>query len=122
MAYASEHLSLAAIELFVHVVEEDEPRDLVAVEAEFPIADEMVRRQQREITSRLDVRWRFDLDATRAIGDRWFQAGASAMMPVPSVVIGVEWNILLNPQHADFVKLSILQVRPFRFDERMFKR
>jgi RES domain-containing protein len=56
------------------------------------------------------------------IGDIWFQQNSSAAMLVPSVLIDVEWNILLNPQHADFAKLSILQVRPFRFDERMFKR
>jgi len=108
MAYASQHLSLAAIELFVHVVEEDEPRDLVSVEAEFPITEEMVEKQQHEIASRLHEGWQFDLDATRAMGDRWFRGNSAAVMLVPSVVIDVEWNILLNPQHADFAKLKIL--------------
>ena len=122
MAYASQHLSLAAIELFVHVVEEDEPRDLVSVEAEFPITEEMVEKQQHEIASRLHEGWQFDLDATRAMGDRWFRGNSAAVMLVPSVVIDVEWNILLNPQHADFAKLKILQARPFRYDKRMFKR
>ena len=121
VAYASEHLSLAALELFVHVPKRDEPHDLVAVEAEFPITEEMMQKQQREITSRLDAGWRFDIDGTRMIGDIWFEQNSSAAMLVPSVDIDVEWTILLNPQHADFVKLSILQVRPFRFDERMFK-
>jgi len=122
IAYASAHLSLAALELFVHIKERDEPRDLVAVEAEFHLTDEMMGKLQREIRSRLGARWRFDIDGTRMIGDIWFEQNSSAAMLVPSVVIDVEWNILLNPQHADFAKLSILQVRPFRFDERMFKR
>jgi RES domain-containing protein len=121
VAYASEHLSLAAIELFVHVPKRDEPLDLMAVEGEFPIAAEMVLKQQRDITKRLGGGWRFDMDATRSLGDKWFRVGTSAVMMVPSVVVDVEWNILLNPEHRDFAKLKILQVRPFRFDERMFK-
>jgi RES domain-containing protein len=43
-------------------------------------------------------------------------------MAVPSVVIEVEWNVLINPQHAGFAEMKIVQRRPFRFDERMFKR
>jgi RES domain-containing protein len=120
VAYASEHLSLAAIELFVHVPKRDEPLDLMAVEAEFPIAAETALKQQQDITSRLNAGWRFDMAATRALGEKWFRARTSAVTMVPSVVIDVEWNILLNPEHADFAKLKVLQVRPFRFDERMF--
>jgi RES domain-containing protein len=120
VAYASEHLSLAAVELFVHVPKRDEPRDLMAVEAEFPIATETALKQQQDITSRLNASWRFDMTETQALGDEWFRARTSAVMMVPSVVIDVEWNILLNPEHADFAKLKVLQVRPFRFDERMF--
>jgi RES domain-containing protein len=56
------------------------------------------------------------------MGDRWFRGNSAAVMLVPSVVIDVEWNILLNPQHAESSKLKVLQVRPFRYDKRMFKR
>jgi RES domain-containing protein len=120
VAYASEHLSLAAIELFVHVPKRDEPHDLVAVEAEFPLAAEMLQKQQREIGARLGPDWRFEIYSTRAIGDAWFRERSSAVMLVPSVVIDVEWNVLLNPEHEDFSKLRVAQTRPFRFDARMF--
>jgi RES domain-containing protein len=122
VAYASEHLSLAALELFVHADQEDEPQDLMAVEAELAIEPEMVTRQQREILKRLGSKWRFDMSATRVLGDEWFATRSSLIMMIPSVVIDVEWNILINPQHRDFATLRIVQKRPFRFDERMFKR
>jgi len=122
VAYASEHLSLAALELFIHVDREDEPQDLVAIEAELPIEPKTVLKQQSEILKRLGLDWRFDLPTTRGMGDKWFSARDSLVMLVPSVVIDVEWNILINPEHPDFSKLSIVQKRPFRFDERMFKR
>ena len=121
LAYASEHLSLAAIELFVHVTQRDEPRDLVAIEAEFPVAAEVLQKQKREIAARLGTDWRLEMPTTRAIGDAWFRERSSAVMLVPSVVIDVEWNVLLNPEHRDFSKLEVMQTRPFRFDERMFK-
>ncbi len=82
---------------------------------------ETALKLQQDITSPPNAGWRFDIAATQALGDRWFRARTSAVMMVPSVVIDVEWNILLNPEHADFAKLKVLQMRPFRFDERMFK-
>jgi len=121
LAYSSERLSLAAIELFVHVVEEDEPGDLMAIEAEIAIDAKTVARQQSDVLKRLKTDWRFDVGATRAMGDEWFAARESLVMLVPSVVIEVEWNVLINPQHADFAGLKVVQTRPFRFDERMFK-
>jgi RES domain-containing protein len=121
VAYASEHLSLAALELFVHVDQEDEPHDLVAVEAELAVDPMTVRKQQSEILKRLDPNWRLELTQTRAMGDKWSSARDSLVMMVPSVVIDVEWNVLINPQHPHFSALRIVQSRPFRFDERMFR-
>ncbi len=121
VAYASEHLALAALELFVHVDQENEPRDLVAVEAELVIDPKIIAKQQSEILKRLGSNWRFELDKTRAIGDKWFAAGESLVMLVPSVVIEVEWNVLINPRHPEFATMKIVQKRAFRFDPRMFK-
>jgi RES domain-containing protein len=43
----------------------------------------------------------------------------SAVLSVPSVVIPVERNFVLNPTHAAFAKLVINPSEPFRFDPRM---
>ena len=122
MAYASEHLSLAALELFVHSDQEDEPQDLAAVEAEVAIGPEVVAGQQAALLKRLGPNWRIDLSATRALGEEWFAAKESLVMLVPSVVIEVEWNVLINPLHAEFATMKIVQQRAFRFDARMFNR
>ena len=122
VAYASEHLSLAALELFIYIDGEDEPRDLVAVEAELAMDPKIVEEQKRSILNRLGSNWRYEVSLTRDLGDAWFAARESLVMLVPSVVIEVEWNLLINPRHADFPRMKIVQQRPFRFDERMFKR
>jgi RES domain-containing protein len=122
MAYTSEHLSLAALELFIHIDDEEEPRDLVAVEAELALDPKTVEEQKRSILKRLGPNWRYEVSLTRDLGDTWFATEESLVMPVPSVVIEVEWNLLINPGHAEFARMKIVQQRPFRFDERMFKR
>jgi RES domain-containing protein len=40
---------------------------------------------------------------------------------VPSVLIEGEWNVLLNPAHPDAKKIRVVEKKPFRFDERMFR-
>jgi hypothetical protein len=38
----------------------------------------------------------------RAFGDDWIRDGKSVALPVQSVAIRGEWNILLNPVHRDY--------------------
>lgn len=55
----------------------------------------------------------------RAIGQRWLDAGAAALLKVPSAVIVEEWNYVLNPQHPDFTKLILQKPKRFQFDRRL---
>jgi RES domain-containing protein len=60
--------------------------------------------------------------ALRALGDRWLEEGRSAVLQVPSAVVGavgVELNYLLNPAHADFHRITIGPERPYDLDERL---
>ena len=52
-------------------------------------------------------------------GDAWLSAGQTAVLRVPSAIIPLEFNYLLNPQHPDFRLISIKQVEPFTFDSRI---
>jgi RES domain-containing protein len=45
----------------------------------------------------------------------------SLALKVPLVVVDGDWNVLLNPKHPEFTKVAIGSVKPFRFDERMFR-
>ena len=121
LVYTSEHLSLAALELLVHVAAEDDPPDLVAVWAELDdsvdlprlTVDEMPQGWQR-VTGHARL---------KEYGDRWQRAKSSLALAVPSVVVPEELNILVNPEHPDFTaKVKFGGSRPFSFDSRLFAR
>jgi RES domain-containing protein len=41
---------------------------------------------------------------------------------VPSTTVAGDFNYIINPNHPDFEKLKVLQVEPFEFDSRLFRR
>lgn len=122
MVYSSTSLSLAAIELFVHLEPGQAPRDLVYVSATFPDGEPARTIQPDEL--RPDW-WSDDttaaVEATRELGDAWIRSRSSLAMLVPSVPIRVEWNVLLNPLHPRIGELKIEPAQPFIFDARMFQ-
>ncbi len=117
LVYAAEHLSLAALELFVHLDPEDQPRVLFRFRVELP--DDPLELLPRE---RLPASWR-DYpapDETAALGTDWARRGEGLALVVPSVVIPEENNVLLNPAHPRFRELKIEAGEPFSFDPRMW--
>jgi RES domain-containing protein len=119
MVYTATSLSLAALELFVHLEPEIAPRDLVYISAHIP--DEL--RVERIEAKDLPSDWRtLDRGDLRQLGAKWASSGRSVALQVPSAVIAGEWNVLLNPAHPNFSKVRIDSPQPFTFDERMFRR
>jgi len=53
------------------------------------------------------------------IGKRWMEDQRSCILKVPSSIIQDEWNVLVNPRHTDFRKISIMNIRDFSFDQRL---
>ena len=53
------------------------------------------------------------------LGDGWLNAGASAVLEVPSAVVEIESNYLLNPAHPDFRRIQIGEPSHFEFDLRL---
>jgi RES domain-containing protein len=49
----------------------------------------------------------------------WLGAVPTAVLCVPSAVIPMEWNYLLNPVHPDFSRIRVHAPKPFEFDSRM---
>lgn len=56
---------------------------------------------------------------TQQIGDKWLFGRETAVLKVPSAIIDLEYNYLLNPAHPDFNKIKITTVKPFSFDTRL---
>jgi RES domain-containing protein len=59
----------------------------------------------------------------QAIGDRWFEQQGSVALAVPSVVMPLQSNFLINPHHPDF-KEPKKNVRILRLpvDRRLFEK
>ena len=60
-------------------------------------------------------------DRLRDLGSGWLRSGRTALLSVPSFVIPHERNLLFNPTHPDFSRISVRPVEPFSFDPRMWK-
>jgi RES domain-containing protein len=58
---------------------------------------------------------------TQALGTHWAIEGASAVLAVPSSIIPIEHNFLINPHHPDFCKISIGKLDTFSFDKRLLR-
>ena len=119
MVYCASSLSLAALETFVHMEIEDAGNLLVAIPALIP--DELFI-ETLAVTD-LPVNWRdYPAPSTLAeLGNAWLSTGKSAVLQVPSAVIPIEFNVLLNPNHPDFRRIEIGEPDPFGFDPRLWK-
>lgn len=116
LVYAASSLSLAALELLVHL---REPallrRAYVFLVLECP--DELVRRLEPGL---LPPDWqRPEHPAPKALGDRWLESAASLALDAPSAVVPQERNILFNPFHPDWPRLTASAPVPFSFDPRL---
>ncbi len=120
LSYTSEHQSLAMLEFFVHLDEDDSPADLVLATAEVPeaVAWERVTRDS------LPRNWREPAAPPELarLGDEFARMGKSCALIVPSVLAPEEVNYLINPLHADFRKMVILGIEPLRYDARLFRK
>jgi RES domain-containing protein len=118
MVYASTSLALAAVETFVNLEPNLQPSDLVSIEGEIPDDLEVAQLDP----AALPKNWSASRDESlRRFGDAWVRDGRAAVMRVPSAAIQGEWNILLNPSHADFHRIAFREPVPFEFNTRMFR-
>lgn len=115
--YLSSSLSLAALEYLVHVDIEDAPSDLVAIEVDVPRGV----REDRVLVSELPSDWNQVADHPECVrrGDLWLREGRTALLRVPSAVVPIEANVLLNPGHVDAARVRVLSHAPFAFDRRL---
>ena len=60
--------------------------------------------------------------ASRAFGAAWIADVRSAVLIVPSVVSREETNVLVNPQHTDFAKITPSLEARVTWDSRLFAR
>lgn len=118
--YASSSRSLATLEMIVHrssVVPGDTYKVMVI---SIPDNDQLIRQV---FTHELPENWRsmFAFPVLQQIGSNWYKNKDSLVLKVPSVVIPLEYNYILNLEHPDFKKsVKLVRKEDFFWDDRLF--
>ncbi len=117
VVYVSEHQSLAALEIFVHLQPLLPQDKYLAYQVEWPAA-------LMEELKKLPADWRASPPGplTMQIGDQWVRGARSPVLAVPSTILPAERNFLLNPAHPKFSQIRIHKPVEFTFDHRMIGR
>jgi RES domain-containing protein len=116
VVYLAEHLSLAALEVLVHLDPSDAPDGWTAVPADVREGD-----IERLDAARLPPGWRAESapGACAAIGTAWARDARSLLLAVPSVLVPEELVVVLNPRHPGAERVRVGKERPFAFDPRL---
>jgi RES domain-containing protein len=109
MLYTAEYLSLACLEVLVHLDKGQLPSDYVWSKAELPYTPELLSDAIPPTVS-----------ACQAAGQAWVAGRMELAIRVPSVIISEEFNVLLNPHHGEYESVIWSEPRAFRFDPRLF--
>ena len=119
VVYLADSLALAALELFVHLDEDDIAEEFRA----FPISISDSIPVEIVQPSELPRSWRTEhgQTSTRSRGANWLRKAHSAVLRVPSVIVAPEHNFVLNPAHPDYRRIKIGRAQRFVFDTRMWK-
>jgi RES domain-containing protein len=120
MLYTGESRALCTAEAAVHIPLRSVPEDYMMIMIEIP--DDAVIEPL--LPEKLESDWNsFPYShSTQLLGDDFIKRNQALALRVPSAVVQGDYNYLLNPLHADFTNLRILEVVPFGFDNRLFVR
>lgn len=115
--YTSLNSSTCILEKLVHLMPEEIHHDLAMIALEVPdvISSEKLEAKQ------LPADWKNypGPPLLQRIGNAWLLARSAALLYVPCAVDPLALNVLLNPLHPDTSRISIKEVVPFRYDERL---
>lgn len=117
MVYTSSSLSLASLEVMVHLEDPDAFKRLFSwLPLEIP--EDLVERLD---PAQLPANWNTDEtnSMSQSVGDVWLRSNRTAVLAVPSVVTPGERNYLLNPVHSGFSEIKIGKAESFLPDPRL---
>ena len=109
MLYTARHLSLACLEVLVHLDKSQFPSDYVWSRADLRDDPQFLEAQKAN-----------DVVPCQTAGLSWLRMSGQLAVQVPSVLIPEEFNVLLNPNHVHYAGLEWTEARPFSFDPRLF--
>jgi len=122
VAYASEHPGVAVLEKLVWLGSYEMARESSYVL--LPLHLNPTEHLETLDVSTLPDDWDTfpHSEATRNLGTRWFEEERSVVLAVPSAVLSVAKNYLINPFHPGFHDLERGEPVSFSWDARLFQR
>ncbi len=119
LVYTASSLSLAILELLVHL---ESYQILAGRYCYFAVSFPEDCCEMLDPTGMLP-NWSGDppISQTKQQGDTWAKEQRSAVLGVPSAITPGEHNYLINPRHLDFSQLVIGSAQDFVFDPRLVK-
>jgi RES domain-containing protein len=116
--YTATNISLAVLETYVHIKLDGLPLNRYLVRFDVPDAV----WQNAHDCKNPPVGWDAVPEGMVSLdeGDNWLKQNTTALMIVPSVIVPDEFNVLVNPAHPDMSQISVVKVKKWQYDRRMF--
>lgn len=116
--YVADSLALATLEILVHGVPYETLKRFYCILAKIP--EDLTSEVNQK---KLPTDWREDPPPAtlQKIGNKWIKNNQSAVLKVPSAVIPVEFNYLINPDHPGFSEIKIGRKQRHALDVRLAK-
>lgn len=118
LLYCSATRALACLETLVHLARNPLPLNRYLVKITVPAA---AWAAAAELDGASLVGWDAEPAGKVSLewGTSWVTGGASLLARVPSVVVPEEFNVLINPAHADIAGVKAQKVRRWLYDARL---
>jgi RES domain-containing protein len=114
--YASEHVSLAFLEKFVHARAKEDMLNIGVLEIDIPDDEELVIHVD---ANKLDSNWRENISYTQWIGEQMLDDVSIVAFSVPSVLVPTERNYVLNTRSLRFKEVKYKRINDFNVDYRL---
>lgn len=120
LVYTAESRALGTLEVSVHLdLSEDLPTDRFYVEIEIPDNITILEVKLEDLPE--DWNNKPPAITTQTIGDDFVNYSEAAILKVPSSIVPLEYNYLINPNHIDSSKIKIISTIEMSFDLRFKK-
>jgi RES domain-containing protein len=116
--YCGTSVAICSLEKFVHVGAGPLP-PMVLVAVDIPDGSPLYAPDPATLPAGWDALP--SSKAAQSFGAAWLAGSAELGMKVPSAIVPEETNVILNPRHPDYAGIVLTIVRPFTFDDRMYK-
>lgn len=120
LLYTGESRALCTAEAAVHIPLGSIPEDYVMISIEIPDGLPV----EEILKENLEMGWNSfpHSHTTQKLGDEFVSRNQALVLKVPSAVVQGDYNYLLNPAHSDFNRVKVVEIVPFSFDQRLFRR